>query len=241
MAACSLSSRASAPRDERAVTPAGWPCPLPGGGVVEEYALACDRARAVRLLIVPALFEEGNKLRRFTVEVMRRLDAAGIDSFLPDLPGCNESVQPLATQEPADWLDAMTAAARHFAATHVLGLRGGSLFTPERLETFHYAPVKGAAILRQMLRARLLAAREAGREESREALAKLALAQGIVLAGYPLAPDFYRQFEPMVPASGARVIAQEALDGPGLWLRAEPDENAAQADALAALLAGAMA
>jgi len=34
-------------------------------------------------------------MRRFTVEVMRRLDNAGIDSFLPDLPGGNESSQAL--------------------------------------------------------------------------------------------------------------------------------------------------
>ncbi|WP_232491981.1 hypothetical protein [Novosphingobium kaempferiae] len=214
--------------------PASWPCPLPGGGTSEEYALVSDTGHARRLLIVPALFDEGNKLRRFTVEVMRRLANAGIDSVLPDLPGCNESLQALDAQDPTDWLDAMTAASRHFAATHVLGIRGGCLFTPAHLRAFHYAPVKAVAILRQMLRARILSSREAGRDENREALAEEAVLRGITLAGYDLGADFYRHFEPMTPHATAVAITQDEVGGSGLWLRAEPDENPVQADALAA-------
>jgi hypothetical protein len=218
------------------MTPTTWPCPLPGGGTAEEFALACDGGRARRLLIVPALFDEGNRMRRFTVEVMRRLDAGGVDTFVPDLPGCNESLQPLDRQTPADWQSAVNAAAHHFAATHVLGIRGGCLFTPAGLPTFHYAPLKAASTLRQMLRARMLSAREAGREESREQLTELALTHGITLAGCALGADFYRDFEAMVPVGDATLIGQEQVGGSGLWLRAEPDENAEQADALAALL-----
>jgi hypothetical protein len=220
------------------VTPTSWPCPLPGGGTCEEAALQFDQARKTRLLIVPALFDEGNRMRRFTVEVMRRLDRAGIDSFLPDLPGCTESLQPLEAQDPTDWLDAMAAGARHFGASHVLGIRGGCLFTPDRLPALHYAPVKASSILRQMMRARMLASREAGREESREQLAQEALTHGITLAGYVLGTDFYRHFEPMTASAKAKLVTQEQIGGSGLWLRAEPDENAAQADALAAIVAG---
>jgi hypothetical protein len=223
------------------MTPLTWPCPLPGGGTAEEYALVFDHARPRRLLVVPALFDEANRLRRLTVEVMRRLDAAGIDAFLPDLPGTNESLQPLEIQEPQDWCDAMTAAARLFGATHALGIRGGCLFTPPRLPALHYAPVKAASVLRQMLRARTLAAREAGREETREGLMTLALAQGIELAGYRLGAEFIRQFEPMTPSADAIRIAQDAIGGSGLWLRAEPGESASQADALAAAIAVALA
>ncbi|MEE4451101.1 hypothetical protein [Novosphingobium resinovorum] len=217
---------------------ASWPCPLADGGTSSEFALACDRGRARRLLVVPALFDEGNKLRRFTVEVMRRLDAAGIDSLLPDLPGCNESLLPLENRHPGEWREAMAAAARHFGAAATLALRGGCLFTPAALPAFHYAPVKAAAILRQMLRARILSSREAGIDETREALAAQALAGGLTLAGYPLGADFYRGFEAMEPGAAATVIAQNQIGGSGLWLRAEPDENPAQADALAALVAG---
>ena len=218
------------------MTPLTWTCPLPGGGSAEEYALTFDRGRSLRLLIVPALFDEANRLRRFTVEVMRRLDGAGIDCFLPDLPGTNESLQPLEIQEPQDWCDAMAAAARRFEATHVLGLRGGCLLTPKPLPALHYAPAKASAILRQMLRARTLAAREAGREETRESLMELALAQGIELAGYRLGSEFIRLFDGMALPSGALTIAQDTLGGSGLWLRAEPGESAVQADALAAAI-----
>lgn len=222
------------------MVPATWPCPLPGGGQAREYALTFDHARATRLLIVPALFDEGNRLRRLTVDVMRRLDSAGIDCFLPDLPGSNESMQPLEFQDTADWLDAMEAAARHFGATHALGMRGGCLFTPDSLPSWHYAPIKGAAILRQLLRARVLSSREAGLEEDRDTLDAMAREDGIDLAGYPLGRDFYVQFEPMVPRVDVTVIAQDDIGGSGMWLRAEPGENPTQADALAATLAMAL-
>lgn len=222
------------------MTPGTWPCPLAGGGSTHEYALAFDQGREERLLIVPALFDEANRMRRLTVETMRRLDAAGIDSYLPDLPGCNESLQLLEVLEPTDWRDAMEAAARHFGATHVLGIRGGAMFTPGDLPGWHYAPVKGASILRQLLRSRIISAREAGREETQQELLDGALAEGIELAGYPLGPEFVRQFQTLVPETGERIseIEQSTVGGSGLWLRAEPDENREQANALAAILAG---
>jgi len=218
------------------MTPASWPCPLPGGGSAGEYALVFDSGRQDRLLIVPALFDEGNKLRRLAFDVMRRLDAAGIDCFLPDLPGCNESLQRLEAQKPQDWLDATVAAARHFGITHVLGMRGGCLLTPAGLPVWHYAPVKASALLRQLLRARVLSSREAGREERREELEETARTSGIELAGYRMGAAFYRSFEDMVPSGDAVIIPQESIGGSGLWLRAEPDENRAQADALAAMI-----
>jgi hypothetical protein len=217
------------------VTPVLWPCPLPGG-TVGEYALSFDRKRIARLLIVPALFDEANRLRRLTVEVMRRLDQAGIDSFLPDLPGCNESLQPLAEQTPESWRAAMEDAATHFAATHVLAIRGGALFAPAELPAWHYAPLKGANVLRQQIRARIIAAREAGRDETQEGLLQAALAEGIELSGHRLSAEFIRQFQTLTPVPAARDIAQDTIGGGGLWLRAEPDEDRAQADALAALL-----
>ena len=221
------------------MTPGEYPVLRGNGEHVAEYALCSDSHRPWRLLIVPALFEEANRLRRLTVEVMRRLDGAGIDSFLPDLPGCNESLQPLEGQNPELWRQAMAAAAAHFGATHVLGMRGGALVMPTDLPGWHYAPVNGASQLRQMLRARILAAREAGRDETQEGLMEQGLAQGLDLSGYRLGAQFLAPFQSLKPLATARIgtIDQAMVGGSGLWLRAEPDEDRAQADALAAILA----
>ena len=218
---------------------ATYPCPLAGGAAACEYALTFDHARRRRVLVAPALFDEGHKLRRFTVEVMRRLDGAGIDCFLPDLPGLNESEQDLALVEPEDWRMALDAAARHFKATHILGIRGGGLILPDKLAGWHYAPVKGASLLKTMLRARILTAREAGREEKSETLLEQGLALGLDLAGYSLSGEMLRQLGDLAPGKqpGVAVIEQELLGGGALWLRAEPAEDPAQADALAAIVA----
>ena len=216
-----------------------YPCPLPGGAAASEYALIFDQSRDQRILIAPALFDEGHKLRRFTVEVMRRLDGAGIDCFLPDLPGLNESEQDLALIEPEDWRMALEAAARQFEASHVLGIRGGGLVMPDKLRGWHYAPVKGGSLLKTMLRARILAAREAGREEQLATLMEQGLALGLELAGYSLSGEMLRQLGELTPGKqpGITAIEHELLGGGALWLRAEPAEDSAQADALAAIVA----
>ena len=216
-----------------------WPCPLPGGGTTEEMALTFDQLRRWRLLIVPALFDEANRMRRLTVEVMRRLDNAGVDSFLPDLPGCNESRQPLEAQTPEAWRSAVVAAAKHFRASHVLGIRGGGLLLSAQLPGWRYAPVNGASILRQLLRARILASREAGVSETQEGLLAEASELGLELAGYRLGAEFIRAFQTLTPAIAASIseIGQDMLGGGGLWLRAEPGDDRGQADALAAILA----
>ena len=216
-----------------------YPCPLPGGAAASEYALIFDQSRDQRILIAPALFDEGHKLRRLTVEVMRRLDGAGIDCFLPDLPGLNESEQDLALIEPEDWRMALEAAARQFEASHVLGIRGGGLVFPDKLRGWHYAPVKGGSLLKTMLRARILAAREAGREEQLATLMEQGLALGLELAGYSLSGEMLRQLGELTPGKqpGITAIEHELLGGGALWLRAEPAEDSAQADALAAIVA----
>lgn len=215
---------------------AGWPCPAVGSASTEEYALVCDHGRSRRLLIVPALFDEANRLRRFTVEAMRHLDAAGIDAMLPDLPGTNESLVPLAAQSLDGWREAMAAAARHFRATHVLALRGGALVAPD-LPGWAIAPVGGAAILRQMIRVRVIAAREAGREERAEALLEQGRQEGLVLAGHELSAGMIAALHAAAPAT---LAALPAL-GPALWLRAEPGEDPDQSRALADWIAAELA
>lgn len=204
-----------------------------------EWATAFDQGRDARLLVVPALFEEANRTRRLAVEVMRRLNKAGIDSVLPDFPGCNESLQPLAEQTVESWRAAMTAAASAFSASHVLAIRGGALFVPPGLPGWLLAPVNGASQLRQMLRARVVSSREAGREEKQEDLLARGQAEGLDLSGYPLYAAFLREFPSLVPpvSPGLSTIEQAMLGGSALWLRAEPGFERAQADALAAIVA----
>jgi hypothetical protein len=192
----------------------------------------------VRLLVIPALFDEGHKLRHLCVEVMRRLDGAGIDSFLPDLPGTNESTADLEKLTLADWASAMSVTAEQFRATHVLALRGGGLIAPPGLPGWCYGPVKGSSLLRTMLRARVLSSREAGREESGERLLVEAQEHGIELAGYRLSAGMVQQLQAARPADAPHLaeIDQELIGGSPLWLRAEPGFDPSQADALAAYL-----
>ncbi len=218
---------------------ATWPAPLENGKQAEELLLAFDQDRERRVLILPAWFDEANKLRRFTVETMRALDAAGIDSFLPDLPGCNDSLVPLENQTIAGWRTLAVAAAQYVKATHVLTIRAGALIAPKDLPGWDYAAQTGPKQLRGMIRARTIAAREAGREETSERLLEIGRQEGLILAGWHIGPAMLAELETDAPAENpVRVaIAQKRLGGGGLWLRAEPDEDAGQAAALAAIIA----
>lgn len=216
---------------------ASWPCPGPHGQS-EEYALALDRGRSRRLLIVPALFDEANRLRRMLVDMMRLLDQAGIDTFLPDLPGCNESLQDFTAQSLHGWRSAMQLAARHFRASEVLAVRGGALVFPNALPGWVLEPAKGASVLRQMLRARVIAAREAGRHEDSAALLERGRTEGLELAGWRCGASLIAGLEHALPEiEGHRLIAQSELGGGGLWLRAEPAAAPAQSAALARIIA----
>jgi hypothetical protein len=217
-----------------------WTITGADGAAGEELLVAFDQARDMRVLVCPAWFDEANKLRRFTVAVMRQLDKAGIDSFLPDLPGCNDSLAPLDPQTVSGWQAAMADAARVLRATHVLAVRAGALLAPAHLPGWHYAPQSGPKLLRAMIRARTIAAREAGREEKTDALLALGRSEGLMLGGWPLGAAMIRELAEAEPqlANGQSEIAQSQLGGPGLWLRAEPDEDPRQSEALAAIIAG---
>jgi hypothetical protein len=214
-----------------------WPAPANTGGSSEELLVGFSKDRMMRVLILPAWFDEANKLRRFTLGVMRRLDEAGIDSFLPDLPGCNESLAPLEAQTLEHWREVAEAAARHVGATHVLALRSALLIAPAALPGWIYAGLQGSALLQRMVRARLLAAREAGRTEARETLMEQGQREGLILGGWPIGAEL---FSAMAASGDARaqpghaVIEQSEIGGAGLWLRSEPAHDPAQAAALAA-------
>lgn len=213
-----------------------WPCPAPGGSG-EEFALVAGPSNvASHVLIVSALFEEANRTRRLLVETMRALSDAGIASVLPDLPGFNESLAPLDVQDLAGWRAAMVAASDHFSATHVLSLRGGAIVAPASLPGWRFEPTTGVQVLRPMLRARTVTAREEGRSETMDGLLEQGCRAGIELAGYRLGAAMLRDLAaaalPDVPAQA--VLGLEELGGAALWLRSEPGEDRSLSTALAA-------
>ncbi len=216
-----------------------WSATLSNGQEIDEIALAFDQARDVRVLVLPALFEEANKLRRTTVEIMHRLDLAGFDTILPDLPGCNESLAPLADQSLDIWREAALIAAQKFKATHCFAIRAGALIAPANLPGWLYAPCAGRSQLRSMLRAKGIAAKEAGLPHDSAALDQQAKQSGITLAGWELGAQLYRQLcEAKPDLDGAHIeIKQNMIGGPGIWLRAEPDEDPQQTDAIASIIA----
>ena len=212
-----------------------WPCAAPGGSG-EEFALVAGPLEALaRVLIVPALFEEASRTRRMLAETMRALAGAGIASVLPDLPGCNDSLAPLERQYLGAWRTAMASAVAHFAASHVLCLRGGALVVPSDLPGWQFEPIGGAQVLRPILRARTVAAREDGRTETIDGLLGQGRDAGIELAGYRLGAAMVRDLEAAaIPdAPHQPVLALAELGGAALWLRSEPGEDAGLSASLA--------
>lgn len=219
---------------------ASWQAPLAGDKTADELLVSFDQGRTRRILILPALFDEANKLRRFTIQMMRACDENGVDTFLPDLPGCNESLASLEKQTLASWRTVAAGAAQTFGATHVLAIRGGALLAPETLRGWQYAPLTGAKLLRAMIRAQTIASREAGVETSSDQLMEKGRASGLQLAGWNLGSEMLRELESAVPtdAGNHTLIEQKDLGGAGLWLRAEPDEDQGLSVALARIVSG---
>ena len=75
-------------------------------------------------------------------------------------------------------------------------------------------------------------------EEDRDSLLSQGRQSGIELAGYRLGPRMIADMaEAALPEAGKlRDIPQGSLGGGALWLRAEPDHDPRQADALAAIV-----
>ncbi|HUQ14336.1 MAG TPA: hypothetical protein VM055_08690, partial [Novosphingobium sp.] len=124
----------------------------------------------------------------------------------------------------------------------VLGVRGGATLAPE-LPGWRLAPLAGASALRQLIRARIVASKEAGRAETSDALLATAREHGIELAGYRLGARMVRDLESAELADDAKQIelALDTIPGSALWLRTEPGDDPAMAEGLAGLIAAEMA
>lgn len=192
-----------------------------------EAALRLGRDSPVTLLVIPALFEESNRMRRLTVEVMRRLADRGIGTLLPDLPGQGESLVSLASLSFRDWLDFVEDVGHNMLFS--VAIRGGCLLDGICVHRWRLAPESGARLLRDMIRATAFS------EGSSASDVEQRVRQGVTrLAGNPVAPELYGALVAAEPAPGGFV---SAVEGPRLWRAAEPGEDAHYAAALAAEIA----
>lgn len=210
-----------------------------------EACLSFGRAGAERrLLIVPPLFEEMNRTRAMLVGAMRGLAARDIMTLLPDLPGCNESMAVMEDQSIQSWHNAILSCAGEHGATHIVSIRGGALIDDgPLLPHWRLAPVKGASMLKTMLRTRIVADKENGISSSAEGLITAAEAQGsIELGGYHLGTAMLLDLDGAVASPVPRLREVQLgnaigeLPGKPIWLRTEPQEDAEMSAALASAL-----
>lgn len=211
-----------------------WPCTMPDGSTSEELLVRQGEGSGDSLLIIPPLFDEHNKMRRQIALIMRRFAEDQVDTQLPDLPGWNESLQPLRSQSLAFWRAAIAEAARFLDVTGIVAIRSGALLAPEGFRGWLYEPQSGARLLRGMIRGRIIANKEAGSPQTSDEISAHGRNEGVTLAGWPIGAEMFRELESaeISPSEGHTIIEQSLIGGQALWLRAEAGEDAAQANAL---------
>ena len=198
-----------------------------------------------RVMLVPPLFDEMNRMRKMLVDVMRLLEPLKVGSFLPDLPGTNESLTALEQVTLSDWQNAIKACAEQHGISHIASFRGGAMAVTRMTAENHwiFSPIKGATILRTMMRTRVAADRESGLNTSLADLTGQAEVAPIELAGNILGSQLFMQLNaadiPDMP--NQRMVRLESdgkpsdihIPGSALWLRAEPDDDLTMSSAIA--------
>jgi hypothetical protein len=189
----------------------------------KEMLLRMGVGLPVAVLVLPALFEEANRMRRFTVSVMWQLEMRKIGTLLPDLPGQGESSTPLGAARMADWQEAVAAIPDK--PLHVIAFRGGSLLGSDFRHRWHFAPDSGERLLRDMVRATALSEGVPASE-----IVARARQEQTRLAGNLIGPDLYNDLCAAKPVDGAIV---SKVEGPNLWRSAEPGDDSAYAGLVA--------
>ena len=194
-------------------------------------------ADAPPILLLPPLFEEMNRTRAFMATIMRMLAANGFGCWLPDLPGTGESALPLEACEWQSWRDAARDAGAHATVGKadqlvVASFRGGALLDDVVAATafWRFAPVEGASLARDLVRASILKPEE------------LKTAR-IELAGYPLSETLLGDLgeASLAGAEPLRTLRLESdrgeadlkVAGPSLWRRSEPANSPELAELIA--------
>lgn len=199
----------------------------------EELLLRHGAGSPVTLLVLPALFEEANRMRRFTVSTMRGLAERGIGSVLPDLPGTGESLTGLADVTFDDWLDAAATLASDIRASGLLcltvAIRGGALLDGIGDGSWRLAPETGERLLRDLVRATALTGGLSAKN-----IDMLARTAPTKLAGNLFSPVLCTALaNATLPEIAARTVrldgdtaaADVLLTGERLWRAAEPGDD----------------
>lgn len=177
----------------------------------------------VTLLVLPALFEEANRMRRFTVSVMRHLAMQNIGTILPDLPGTGDSETAICDTILSDWQDAVSALAADVWGS--ISFRGGALLDGACNKRWQLAPETGERLLRDMVRATAFSGDTSVAELDREAGIRPTR-----LVGNLISPAMFLALRNATVVSGAYV---SDVAGPKLWRSAEPGDDAAFAERVA--------
>lgn len=194
-----------------------------------EWMMRMGARDAPAILFVPPLFEEMNRTRALIVDVMRRLATLGHGCWLPDLSGTGESLRALGDVMWSDWRHDVTSASCYVTEKAgrpiVAALRGGALLDDgaEARAWWRFAPVDGAALSRDMVRAGLAGVEWAGYAPADELKADLAAAT----------PNLVARLRTVRLATD-RAEADGRADGPALWRRSEPSGSRELAETLAA-------
>lgn len=218
-----------------AAGPERLPCVLRGAG------------GARRLLIVPPLFEEMNRSRRLMALAGEALARRNVESLLPDLPGTGDHEESSDAMDWERWRAAIAGLAREQQVHATLALRGGALLDDAAGPGPRYrlAPAMGAALLRDLLRARAATDVETGGGMTVARLeAQLAQGETVEATGYPLTPALataLRAATPVAARPGDRELTlgeaggvKAALPGPAPWRTGEAVAVGPLAEALAA-------
>lgn len=199
----------------------------------QEWMMRIGARSARPILFVPALFEEMNRTRALAAAILRALAARGHGCWLPDLKGTGESEAQLQSAQWDEWRHDVAAASAHVeqaAGTPPLiaSIRGGCLIDDSAagIGWWRLAPVAGASLARDMVRAGLAGVEWAGYAPSAELRGRLEDATALDQAPLRVA---------RLQSDAGK--ADVKLPGPALWRRSEPGGSAELADTAAADIA----
>lgn len=198
------------------------------------------------ILLIPPLFDEMNRMRRALCDVMRLLEEADIGAFMPDLPGTGESLTAPLDNSLSLWTDAIAELLNQYPEIrHAASFRGGCLVTSGAadLSNWQLSPVKGANLLRTMMRTRIASDKEGGVISTLASLSEAVRLSPLMLAGNEISNEMFAELSQAQPPAPTRLriarlegdskSADVKLAGSPLWLRAEPDADLILSKAIA--------